>query len=128
LPARAAIAAESLVASAVAMPSAQALQALRAGDAEIGVTVAENARSTTEVERVLLDVLSATGGKPHALEALLDSLPGQADGRAMAVEAMAGHGATAFASDGGHLAMAGPAALAFHAEALAFHHDAPPAA
>jgi hypothetical protein len=128
LPARAAIAAESLVASAVAMPSAQALQALRAGDAEIGVTVAENARSTTEVERVLLDVLSATGGKPHALEALLDGLPGQADGRAMAVEAMAGHGATAFASDGGHLAMAGPAALAFHAEALAFHHDAPSAA
>jgi hypothetical protein len=108
------------------MPSAQALQALRAGDAEIGVTVAENARSTTEVERVLLDVLTA--GKPHALEALLDSLPGQADGRAMAVEAMAGHGATAFASDGGHPAMAGPAALAFHAEALAFHHDAPPAA
>jgi len=123
-PAHSASAANALVADAVAMPSAEMLQGMLPGEAAHG---AEVAKSTGEVSRALADALSGGGDNP--LDALLDGLPANAHDHGAALEAIASHAAAATAAgNAGHLALFGSAQLAFSAEALTVHHDAPPQA
>jgi hypothetical protein len=109
----------ALVAEAVAMPPADVISPQ---------SVAEEARSSAEVARVLADALSGGEGG-RSIDALLDALPGNAHGRGAAVEAIATHAAAAIGSwDGGHVGLFASAHGVFIAEALAVHHDsAPPA-
>lgn len=113
-PARADASAESgWVADAVAMPPAQMLEALRPD-------LAESAKASGEVARILAEALSAGDGPgARSIEALLEALPGN-HGPAAALEALASHGMAdpGLWADGAH--------FAFTAEVLAVHHDSAP--
>lgn len=125
--------ANSLVAAAVAMPSAQILQSLprgEAADSQFGahraLTVAEDTKTTGEVARVLADALVGGGRDAHTLDALLDALPGNPHARAAVSDDIASHVAAALGSwDSAFGAMPSLAHGAFTMEALAVHHDAP---
>ena len=126
------IAANAMVANAVAMPSPQMLQSLLQGEAAHGefgprgaLTVAAEAKTTGEVARVLADALSG-GGHGPSLDALIDSLSGHGHGPEAAQDAMASHVLAALGSwDMGQ--MLSSATFGFHA-ALGVHSDAPPPA
>jgi Ca2+-binding RTX toxin-like protein len=109
--------ADAIVAEAVAMPSAEMLQALRQ---DVGVEA--TAKSTGELGRVLAEALSAGGAKQ--IDALLDALAGNEQVPAAAI---ASHAAVAsWAIGQGEIAVF--AAHQFSAEIIALHHDAPPLA
>jgi hypothetical protein len=109
---------ESIVSTAVSMPSAEALIAasLQGGDSD-------GSQSNAIVGKVLVDALEG-GGSEQSIDALLATLPAQGNAGNAAVEALASQPAAAVSAwDMGH--MGGLHASAnFTMEAVALHHDA----
>lgn len=122
----------SPVADAVAMPSAEMLDALVAGsrtDGHGSLANPQAAQTTAEVARVIADSLVESGGAKN-LDALLDALPGGAHNPGSALETMAGHAAAATLAlwDVGSFGAIGLANSALTMEMLAVHQDFMPAA
>lgn len=125
---------ESPVANAVAMPSAEMLQPLTQASAahsvmgsRDGLAIFEAVDPSGEVSRILADALGSGGN--HALDALLDALPGRAHELGVLPDAVASHFAanlaswwdapfTGFDAEHGNFAM----------DTLGMHQDAMPPA
>jgi len=107
-----------LVTKAIAMPSAEMLQAAS--------PTAEVSNTAAEVARILADTLTGGGHHPQPIDSLLDALPRAAQGSEPVGEVLASQFAASFGSSAGDsLAAFNSAHPAFAIETAAFHHDAP---